>query len=292
MATTPLPTLPATWSPPSSCLDSTAIYIITQQVRPEIFIYADLFGVAVPWEIQPTPTGPCVPPSYAPKVAYITDGGCPSAYSEACWQDDVSTRSMLCCPSGSFVFQCRPADSSPLSCRYVAQGNEVWSGSGTDFGVSPPTGQPTVRSPTSGEILFAWGIRMLSVDDSSLNFDIDLTVDIFDFYYHHQLPTTSATDNVPPTPPPSSGLSNNAKVGVAVTAVLLIGFIAWVIYYRFQRQKAGPSPATPLNVLDPPHDEETNSKPPNSFPVELHGQYTRGPVFPRHEMPAVQLSPW
>lgn len=103
MATTSYPTLPATWTAPSSCLAETAYYyVITYTADDGGLLFADMFGIPTPTNIGAEPSGPCVPPSLTTDVPYITDGPCPTGYSIACATgadvDETPASSITCCP--------------------------------------------------------------------------------------------------------------------------------------------------------------------------------------------------
>ena len=94
-----LPTIPATWTAPTSCFASTNYY----RVLLGSGFFSNMYGTPTPVLTGNAPTGSCFPPSFTIDVPYLTDGNCPSGYTLACatagpesWGQPVST--VTCCP--------------------------------------------------------------------------------------------------------------------------------------------------------------------------------------------------
>lgn len=111
--TTSYPTLAATWSPSSQCVDSTAFYYIIESsytasgTNPAGVIYNLMFGIPTPTAYgtvtDQAPSGTCVPPAFTTNMPYATDDKeCPSGYSIACatgssYSGGVAS-AITCCP--------------------------------------------------------------------------------------------------------------------------------------------------------------------------------------------------
>lgn len=94
-----LPTIPASWTAPTSCFASTNYYFVLMSGG----VFSNMYGTPTPVLTGNAPTGPCFPPSFTIDVPYLTDGNCPSGYTLACatagpksWGQPVST--VTCCP--------------------------------------------------------------------------------------------------------------------------------------------------------------------------------------------------
>ncbi|KAI1372370.1 hypothetical protein F4677DRAFT_432672 [Hypoxylon crocopeplum] len=165
MATPWYPTLPSSWTAPSSCLASTANYMVIISTNSEDHpLFLDMFGIPSPTEFVATPSGPCVPPSFTPEVPYITDGPCPVGYSTACATAAVflgsPASSVTCCPR--FVrkpFRIFACIQNAYGCVDWFSSGEIWTGSRTDLAISPPTGEPETRTPNESEAISIsdWG---------------------------------------------------------------------------------------------------------------------------------------
>ncbi|KAI0008244.1 hypothetical protein F4779DRAFT_618798 [Xylariaceae sp. FL0662B] len=212
MATTSFPAFPSTWTAPSSCLASTAYYYVvvsTFSGNPGGIIFSNMFGIPTPTNIRADPSGACVPPSFKSDVPYITDGPCPNGYSTACATGGTyrgtPASSVTCCPSGAFDFSCYD---NQYGC-IAGYTNTTWTGSRTDFALTPPTGRPETRVPEEGENVWAWGIKMISITPTSASGT-------------QSVPSTAApaaTNNTytqSAEPVLSSSTSNSQAVGIGV----------------------------------------------------------------------------
>ncbi|KAK2028989.1 hypothetical protein LX32DRAFT_693618 [Colletotrichum zoysiae] len=100
---TSLPTIPSTWTAPTSCFASTNYYRVFFSRGDNVFFYTDLYGVPM----LSAPTGDCLPPSFTVDAPYITDGGCPAGFTSGCVRG-VAPSTVTCCPSvtgDAFVFK-------------------------------------------------------------------------------------------------------------------------------------------------------------------------------------------
>ncbi|KAK2052632.1 hypothetical protein LY76DRAFT_526288 [Colletotrichum caudatum] len=156
---TSLPTIPSTWTAPTSCFASTNYYRVFFSRGDNVFFYTDLYGVPM----LSAPTGDCLPPSFTVDTPYITDGGCPAGFTSGCVRG-VAPSTVTCCPSvtgDAFVFKCE--DRGTYGCLGTATPGAVWIGSRTDINIPEPSREALRITPASGETIQAWGIRMISV---------------------------------------------------------------------------------------------------------------------------------
>ncbi|KAL2022455.1 hypothetical protein VTK56DRAFT_5284 [Thermocarpiscus australiensis] len=106
-----LPTIPSTWTAPTSCFASTNYY----RVLLGSGYFSNMYGTPTPVLTGIKPTGDCFPPSFTINVPYLTDGNCPSGYTRACAtagpeRDGRPMSTVTCCPSVTgnvFSFMCR-----------------------------------------------------------------------------------------------------------------------------------------------------------------------------------------
>jgi hypothetical protein len=179
-----LPTLPSTWTAPTSCFASTNYYYVLLGSG----FFSNMYGTPTPVLTGNAPTGACFPPSFTIDVPYLTDGNCPSGYTLACATAAPKTNgqpasSMTCCPrfvvhpwqtrnqkahycsvtSNVFSFMCRD---NQYGCHATATPGVVWTGVMTNIGLPTPTVEPVTRTPSTEEGIEAWGIKFLSVSQS------------------------------------------------------------------------------------------------------------------------------
>lgn len=99
MALDELPTIPSTWTAPTSCFASTNYFFVLLGNR----YFSNVYGTPTPVLDGNTPTGDCFPPNFSIDVPYLTDGGCPKGYTRACAVggvviDGQTASSVTCCP--------------------------------------------------------------------------------------------------------------------------------------------------------------------------------------------------
>ncbi|KAI3319780.1 hypothetical protein HD806DRAFT_507986 [Xylariaceae sp. AK1471] len=307
MAATTYQTFPATWTPASSCLASTAYYQAvfshyTGIDGSESQSYVNMFGNPTPSHYAP-PSGPCLPPSYTPKVPSATDGPCPTGYTAVYAVDSVynglPANSVACCPSGAFSFSYLD---NVYGCRAHYTAGEGLTGWSTDLARIPPTGRPITYTASEEGGIVAWAIRLLSIPTSSSAIRSSTTSIVIatttpsNFGSSNPtviIPTTSAANapTIPSNPEGasashSSGLSTGAKAGIGVgggVGVLLLLFANALILRRrrvklvSQQNNNYPesvvvSPLGPWEYKPPTNPSElysNNAHVRNSTPVEL-----------------------
>ncbi|KAI1401726.1 hypothetical protein F4819DRAFT_312279 [Hypoxylon fuscum] len=284
MATMSYPTLPSTWTAPSSCLASTAYYYVIEQTATNgDLLIEQIFGIPTP--AQFIPSGTCVPPSYDPDVPYITDGPCPTGYSVACATgadfQGTPASSVTCCPSGVFNFSCE----KNFGCIVDATSGEVWTGSRTDIALSPPTGVPETHTPREGEQLQAWGIRMLSTMPTSSTSTPSLTLPTTSTSGNAESLPTSDVDSDPTATPSPAGLSTGAKagIGVGVGLAALLFLIAGALLFRRRRQNRISD-----NTTTAPRELVEHIGPGYKPPAHTAEPYGYGPIHMLHGSPQME----
>lgn len=178
------PTIPSTWTAPTSCFATTNYYRVLMGSG----FFSNMYGTPTPVLNGNYPTGDCFPPQTTPDVPYVTDGDCPTGYTRACATNGPESngepmRTVTCCPrwvflcavacqvrnreanNGSvtdnvFSFMCKDNE---YGCHATATKGVVWTGVITDIGLDTPTEQPVTRTPSTNEGIEAWGIKMISV---------------------------------------------------------------------------------------------------------------------------------
>lgn len=92
-------TFPSSWSAPTTCFSATDIWAVIYSRDPDdtdVVAWSDFLGVPAT-----TPTGDCLPPSYATSVPYFGQT-CPPGYRVAVASKTVifnqEARATLCCP--------------------------------------------------------------------------------------------------------------------------------------------------------------------------------------------------
>ncbi|KAJ8122082.1 hypothetical protein O1611_g9933 [Lasiodiplodia mahajangana] len=276
---TPYPTLPSTWTPPSSCLASTAYYMAIVSTEPgsyDKYAFWNMFGNPTPIDFG-TPSGPpCLPTSFAARVPYLTDGPCPSGYSVACAtktsynQDPASI--VTCCPSGAFTFSCYDND---YGCGYSQPYTTgvTWTGWRTDLYLTPPMACTT---PTSS----------ISSTTSSSVMSTTATFPTFSptALPSHTVVTPSPTSDTrhEPVSSSSAGINSSAKVGIGVGAAvgsLLLLNIALLLRRDWQKREVQKTSAVPESAGVAIYSEEQPAYKPPADPAELFAEspHVRGP---------------
>lgn len=191
-----LPSLPSTWTAPTSCFATTNYF----RVLLGSGYFSNMYGTPTPVLTGNYPTGDCFPPSTTPGVPYLTDGPCPSGYTRACAtagpeSNGKPVSTVTCCPrfvssillihthvpnmhatskkltsnrsvtDNVFSFMCR---NNEYGCHATATPGVVWTGVITDIGLETPTEQPVTRKPSTDEGIEAWGIKFILVRPSYL----------------------------------------------------------------------------------------------------------------------------
>ncbi|KAF4497142.1 hypothetical protein FAGAP_6665 [Fusarium agapanthi] len=265
---TTLPTLPSTWTAPTSCFASTNYYYVLLGGG----YFSNLYGTPTPVGTGNTPSGACFPPSFTINQRYITDGGCPSGYTRACATagsyNGEPASTVTCCPSVTenvFSFMCRDHQ---YGCHATATAGVVWTGVVTDLGLDDPTEAPVTRKPGSAEGIEAWGIKFISVSPTS----------------HSTATSTATADDTSSTSDQPSGdgeaegsaagsgrLSTGAIAGIAVGAVAVCVsiLVAAFLLLRHKRKRQ--------QVQVPVHQE-----PITMIPKQTEAYQLDAPEPPRH----------
>ncbi|KAL0932130.1 uncharacterized protein CTRU02_213083 [Colletotrichum truncatum] len=234
-----LPTIPSSWTAPTSCFASTLYYRVLLGGG----YFSNLYGTPTPVLDGNTPIGDCFPPSFTIGIPYRTDGDCPTGYTRACatagpLRSGKPISTVTCCPSvtsNAFSFMCRDHE---YGCHGTGTVGAVWTGVITDIGISQPTEEPVTRTPFTNEGIEAWGIKFISVAPTTVAGSAG-TTDPF-------LSTTSetATNSVLPTTRvdggnnnSSAGLSSGAIAGVAIGAAVIVGILSVVAFLVYRRRK-------------------------------------------------------
>ncbi|KAH9434625.1 hypothetical protein MCOR02_006620 [Pyricularia oryzae] len=206
-----LPTIPPTWTAPTSCFASTLYYRVFYNGN----FFSNLYGTPTPVFDGNTPIGACIPPSFMINVPFRTDGGCPTGYTTACTSTGASRSgkqltTVTCCPSvtgGDFSFMCKDHQ---YGCHATATVGAVWTGAITNLANS--NFESVTRTPSTEEGLEAWGIKMISIPT-----------------------TTNATSGNSSS---SEGISTGAIAGIAIGAAAVIAIaLAAVLIYLMRRNR-------------------------------------------------------
>ncbi|KAI1819586.1 hypothetical protein F4861DRAFT_126260 [Xylaria intraflava] len=218
-STTPAPTIPPNWAPPSSasCLVSTNYWIWDYGSESD---ERSVLG-------GPSQTTKCLPEGWGSTVAYAATA-CPSYYTTACGKPDGV---VTCCP-WIYDFTCVEENWDPnnngamfrCSSRYTSQ--DVVKMTRTSFKNGGSDVETRTRQTTNH--LYALAVMFTTPASNSL-------------------PVSTPTGAPPPPPPPtsgkSSGLTSGAIVGIAVgsaSAVLLLGLF---LLYMYRRRRAAAATA-------------------------------------------------
>ncbi|KAI0096093.1 hypothetical protein GGR51DRAFT_544354 [Nemania sp. FL0031] len=295
MIATPLPALPSTWTPPSSCLASTAYYMAVTWSEAGSYEFINMFGNPTPTEYG-TPSGPpCLPTSFTAEVPYLTDGPCPSGYSVACATqtsyNNEQASILTCCPSGAYAFSCY--NNYAYGCGYCPPhtSDVTWTGWLTDLCLKTPTGRPGTHAPTEGEVMWAWGVRMLSTTASTISTPTSSsTASSSTMSTATTSPTASTTAPLTNTvatptstsaakheyaPSSSAGLNPTAKVGIGVgAAVSTLLLVNIVLLLRRGRQKRAvqKTSALPESAIMAVYSEVQPPYKPCTEPGELYAE--------------------
>ncbi|KAJ8132762.1 hypothetical protein O1611_g865 [Lasiodiplodia mahajangana] len=155
------PTFPASWSAPTTCFSSTdiwAVIVYRDPQDPDTVAWDYFLGVPAT-----TPTGDCLPPSYATSAPYIGQT-CPSGYRVAVASRTTiynqQAQATLCCPGTDYSFEA----SGTAGCQTVFDDRAVIA-TFTD----PLNGEqrPTTFSDATGSDLSAFGITIISTSSTS-----------------------------------------------------------------------------------------------------------------------------
>ncbi|KAK8041437.1 hypothetical protein PG994_014444 [Apiospora phragmitis] len=238
-------TLDPPWTAPSSCLASTAYYYMVVRTYTAGIVFSEMFGAPTPLMMSADPTGPCIPPGFTTGAPYMTDGPCPTGYTEACATgalfSGTPASSVTCCPSGVFKFACH---GETYGCLATADSGDVWTGTRTDIALTPNTQVPETHTAFAGESLWAWGIKFIRVGRQELEYQrwLDPT--------NHTGASTSFESTSPPRPTAaepetvqstSSQTSPGTTAGISVGAMagaIMIALSAWLLYRKRQRRPA------------------------------------------------------
>ncbi|CCF32094.1 hypothetical protein CH063_04547 [Colletotrichum higginsianum] len=128
-----LPTIPSSWTAPTSCFASTLYYRVLLSGG----YFSNLYGTPTPVLTGNVPTGDCFPPSFTINTPYQTDGDCPSGYTRACAtagpdRSGKPVSTVTCCPSvtgNAFSFMCKDHE---YGCHGTGTVGAVWTGGTND----------------------------------------------------------------------------------------------------------------------------------------------------------------
>ncbi|KAK6863726.1 hypothetical protein PG995_000254 [Apiospora arundinis] len=248
-------TLDPSWTAPSSCLASTAYYYVVVRSFTGGIVFSEMFGAPTPHMMSANPTGPCIPPGFTTGTPYVTDGPCPTGYTEACATGAIFSgtpaSSVTCCPSGAFKFGCRGTETY-YGCMATAKSGDIWTGTRTDIALTPNTQAPETHTAYAGEPLWAWGIKFIrtpaatgtltsTAKETGTNTRGSVTT----------VPTASTTSFESTSPPrstaaehetvksTSSQTSPGTAAGISVGAMagaIVIALVAWLFYRKRQHQ--------------------------------------------------------
>ncbi|KAI6261182.1 hypothetical protein MCOR19_002605 [Pyricularia oryzae] len=242
-----LPTIPPTWTAPTSCFASTLYYRVFYNGN----FFSNLYGTPTPVFDGNTPIGACIPPSFMINVPFRTDGGCPTGYTTACTSTGASRSgkqltTVTCCPSvtgGDFSFMCKDHQ---YGCHATATVGVVWTGAITNLANS--NFESVTRTPSTEEGLEAWGIKMISIASSTATSTATSTLTTppmtttpattapADPTLTNQIPTT--TNATSGNSSSSEGISTGAIAGIAIGAAAVIAIaLAAVLIYLMRRNR-------------------------------------------------------
>ena len=104
-ASSPLPTIAPDWSQASSCQDTTQWQKVwyTSDHNTNLTYLNNVFAVPTLNGMSTTFGDNCLPPSFSLNQPYVTDGGCPSGYTEQCRTSSMTYQGQYaelftCCP--------------------------------------------------------------------------------------------------------------------------------------------------------------------------------------------------
>ncbi|KAH6876540.1 hypothetical protein B0T10DRAFT_197086 [Thelonectria olida] len=285
MALDDLPTIPASWTAPTSCFASTNYY----RVLMESGYFSNMYGTPTPVFTGNTPSGDCFPPSFTISVPYLTDGDCPTGYTKACAtagsSQGQSISTVICCPSvtgNDFSFMCRENE---YNCHATATENATWTGVITNIGLATPTEEPVTREPYTEEGCEAWGIKFISVSamTNTTTATSQSITSIATTTSTSESSTATATES---TESASTPLASGTIAGIVVGAALGVALLGvGAFFFRRRRQKRNAvAPAyepkeTPrqkeiyqLEAYERPALMDPQDSRPGATPVwELHG---------------------
>ncbi|KAI0439384.1 hypothetical protein F4803DRAFT_531555 [Xylaria telfairii] len=222
-----LPTFPPSWYAPTTCFDSTDIWVVVVSTEQDTQWLDFYFGVPAT-----TPTGDCLPPYYDVLTPYVGNS-CPLGYSTAgstaTTYLESEVQSIYCCPGTYYSFE--PAN--PPGCL-SGLGNEAFIASSTN----PFNGDFAIEtfSDNSGYSLQAYGITLVSTsflpppETSSSSYHTTTSIST------PQAPIETAKAEPSSTP---TGLSAGAAAGIGVGAglgTILLALAGWLMYRRRGRK--------------------------------------------------------
>ncbi|KAI5460823.1 hypothetical protein BGZ63DRAFT_358899 [Mariannaea sp. PMI_226] len=290
-----LPTLPSTWTAPTSCFVSTNYYRVLLGGG----YFSNMYGTPTPVLTGNKPTGNCFPPSFTIDIPYLTDGGCPSGYTKACATAGSSAGQVVstvtCCPrfvtGDVFSFMCR---GNQYGCHATATKGVIWTGVVTDIGLDTPTERPITRTPSTDEGCEAWGIKFISVSHSTTTTTPRTTVSTHETSNTSERTTSSSAE---PTYKASSEVEGTLKTNALGTSSIVgitVGVIAGVallaigaVFFRRrrkQRQQQSANVFSPILYKLTPAQKEIYQLETQERPQLLDPQDPRSDVRPRWEL--------
>ncbi|KAI1132931.1 hypothetical protein F5Y10DRAFT_291020 [Nemania abortiva] len=228
------PTLPPSWSAPTTCFESTDIFAVVYSREPRsngtYYYWKWLFGVPAT-----TPTGDCLPPSYVTSGPYFGQT-CPLGYKNVFASRTTiynqQAEATLCCPGTDYNFAV-----GPIGCQSTFD-NRTFIATLTD----PLLGTqiPASFSTYDGSTMNAFGVTVISTSSSSSTAPTTL-------------PSSSRTVTTSPivssTIKPagiSAGVAAGIGIGVGLGVILLV-LGGWIMYRR--RRNKTPDGSVALNQV-------------------------------------------
>ncbi|KAI1324956.1 hypothetical protein F5Y16DRAFT_423389 [Xylariaceae sp. FL0255] len=226
------PTLPASWSAPSSCYQSTAIWGVVWSTDANNIYWDWNFGVPAT-----TPTGPCLPPSYATSAPYLgttCPGGFANAGVSATTLFGQAASATLCCPGTGLGFS---SGGYHEGCQSAFGSSSV---TATLTYSTLNTATPTIVVPEAGDFLPAFAITITPPASSTPPPSTSPPPSTASSTASTTSPTTTQT-----TSPSSSKLSAGATAGIGVGAavgVVLLFLLGWCLYRRRSKKTTPDDP--------------------------------------------------
>ncbi|TRX87891.1 hypothetical protein FHL15_011207 [Xylaria flabelliformis] len=233
------PTLPQSWSAPTSCFDTTDIYaVITTRDPEDTDVVGWEYWYGVPTNIV---TGDCLPPSYITSAPYFGQT-CPPGYRNArAFTTNIYNQgasATICCPGGT------------EGCEFVI-GDQTFIATFTDN--TRHEQRMTTFSGQSGSTLHAFGVTIVSTTPTSL----DTSISSFSSTTSISTGSLAIQTSSPTSSAKPSGLSTGAAVGIGIGATLgaiSLLLLGWLMYRRRAKKRSDNStiirdserPAEPL----------------------------------------------
>ncbi|KAI1265402.1 hypothetical protein F5Y18DRAFT_427003 [Xylariaceae sp. FL1019] len=280
------PTFPQSWTPPTSCFETTNIYaVITYRDPEDTDIVGTEFWYGVPTTV---PTGNCIPPSYGVSAPYFGQS-CPPSYRVA-----VAKRTMVSNQDASATICCPGFDVRGTEGCESVFGDQTFFATYTDNTIGEE--RAATFSDVSGETLSAFAITLVSMSETAS------TISSASPTSSRMLPapTTTKTSSMNPTSAPDhSSLSTGAAAGIGIgaTAGAISLFILGWLFYRKHAKKT-PEAGSAVNSAPRP-EAATGAATGVSLPKEHESRQTPQQDYHFHspdnyrsvsELPATTMS--